>query len=337
MAPRGAGNASAGEDVVTIFCRFDAAFARKMAAWLRAGEYLVDCGAGEGHLEEVLRREILGLQMVSLDLFPQADHVLPRDCETWEWNAASVPIFVRPCHSGFVERTVKRAFAQGARRALYVGKHSDSNFNLDLDLPGRDADDPDAYTCKLASVFRGWSGEEAERVWELTSPAVLFQTFRLVRQQSWGPNGWYWMRLRSDGWYENIGGGRTPPSGMEVREEVQARDFFDQRLDWTKSSLVVSESPAGWLGRTGEWHPCRQEDHDLCAQLVLRRSTAELEREGWVRVYGAPGTVRIFGEATTLSWSCLSECREDGLARVRLSPEQRLWLGEHGHKVEDYD
>lgn len=319
-----------------IFCKFDPAFVRLLRDWLRPGEYIVDCGAGEGHLQDVLNREVPGVQVISLDLFPGSELVLRQDCEDWPFNAAAVPVFVRPCHSGFVERTIRKAAEDGVSRALYIGLPK----NLNADLPNRDAEEAegnDRYGCERSKAFRRWTGPEGELVWELTLPQGLLQTFVLGRLKFWDHPSW--LKVRGDGYLENIGGGRMPnDSSVIVLETVRAVDFWDRALDWKKTGLGQQQgTDAGWLSRSGEWFPCRREDHDLFARMILRKKTPDMEREGWVRVYGAPGTVRIFGEVSGLSWSRLSGNDEGSFVRDRLSPEQVAWLRDHGHDVRSWE
>ncbi len=93
--------------------------------------FLIDCGAGEGHLTEALVAD--GLSVIAIDVRPDGDLVLQRDAtggldgevlgvKAWTWSAGMIPVIARPCHGGFASRVLKAAQAAGCVRALYIGK-----------------------------------------------------------------------------------------------------------------------------------------------------------------------------------------------------------------------
>ena len=85
-------------------------------------------------------------------------------------------------------------------------------------------------------------------------------------------------------WWLNINGGRTPKSQEdEVLEQMEA-EYED--LDHKKTGLFLEESSTGWLGPSGDWHPCESTHHDNYAELILKSTTKMLDRSGWVRIYG---------------------------------------------------
>jgi len=109
----------------------------------------------------------------------------------------------------------------------------------------------------------------------------------------------------------NCNGGRTPKEPEDkVFEQVEA-DYDD--LDHKKTGLFLEKSEAGWLSRSAIWYPCDYTCHDNYAERILKDTTKRLEAAGWARVRGLS------------DWHC----------ERRLSADQRNWLLNQGHKVED--
>jgi len=85
--------------------------------------------------------------------------------------------------------------------------------------------------------------------------------------------------------YINEAGGGFPIRGTEeVLEEVEVEDWGD--LDWTV--CFDAQGPLGWIDRYGKLWACEYGDHDRLAFLVLKKTTEELERIGYVRVMSLP-------------------------------------------------
>ena len=112
----------------------------------------------------------------------------------------------------------------------------------------------------------------------------------------------------------------------EILETVEAEDF--ESLDWSKTTLLIPDSDAGWLDRNGKFYGCRSEDHDVLAYFYLKKDVSELEKEGWVRVYGGPDT--------RASW-VQSGWVQGGRFDMKLSADQRNWLSLQGHEIGEWD
>ena len=141
----------------------------------------------------------------------------------------------------------------------------------------------------------------------------MSETWYLVQVHGWSKP--YWMEegdaYGDEEYWRNRNGGRTPKSPEDkVFESVEA-EYED--LDHKKTGLFLEESSTGWLGRSGDWHPCEFTHHDNYAELVLRSTTKLLNATGWVRVYGVK------------DWHC----------DRRLTAEQRNWLLRYGYEVTD--
>lgn len=113
----------------------------------------------------------------------------------------------------------------------------------------------------------------------------------------------------------NMNGGWMLFVMLTVVEEVEAKSWKD--LDW-KMVLGKPGSFAGYLSPFGEWHPCRRKGHDNYAKWVLKAEMGDLEDDGWVHVYGAPGT------------------RDPWLCTVWPTPIQLRWLKENGYDISRY-
>lgn len=130
-----------------------------------------------------------------------------------------------------------------------------------------------------------------------------------------------WNKLEGSKLYNRCEGYTYLSSDMHIVEIVQAEDWLE--LDWSKTSLVIPENQAvaGWLDRSGKFHGCARRGHDRYAELILGKTVAQLEKEGWTRVYGPPNSYPAY--------TCLY--------RLGLSVEQRNWLSLRGYKIHDYD
>ncbi len=113
------------------------------------GRQVIDCGAGEGLLGNKLP------DAVSLDIMPQNNpKVRQVDCTRYPFDDEMMPVFIRPCHSGFVEDTLLYAMHR-VKSSLYVGLLK----NVDDDL---------GVFSKLAvPIHEEWVGQEGERIWRI--------------------------------------------------------------------------------------------------------------------------------------------------------------------------
>lgn len=93
-------------------------------------------------------------------------------------------------------------------------------------------------------------------------------------------NGWWRISNDETKLFNRCGGYHSyVPSEDDIICEV---DSWDD-LDW--SFLVKNESPYGWIDRNGKYYGCEYEDHDNIAELVLHKTSRQLETEGWIKVY----------------------------------------------------
>jgi len=117
------------------------------------------------------------------------------------------------------------------------------------------------------------------------------------------------------------GAGCSTRPEQKVLKKEKVEWFTD--LDWAGTALEVPDSDAGWLDRTGRFHGCHSEAHDMYARYRLKEKVIDLENKGWVRVYGKPGDKP--------EWSL---GYQHGL---RLSAEQRMWLDRRGYTLYETD
>lgn len=144
---------------------------------------------------------------------------------------------------------------------------------------------------------------------------VAVKKFYLVspgKEASREDRRYYWMRDEGRAWANIIKGVWDPKhQADEVVEMVEAED--EGELDWSSTPLYNDGLSSGWLSRSGRFYGCPPRYHDKLAFYVLGSKVPELESSGWVRVYG----MNYF------------TCEH------RLSPEQRNWLSQKGHRVMD--
>ena len=132
----------------------------------------------------------------------------------------------------------------------------------------------------------------------------------------------YWVRdVGSESYWVNMVGGMVPKSKCDTILDTKVVEDPEE-LDWSVTGFLVTDTACGWLSPEGKWYGCTYENHDLIADLILKRPRRELDREGWVKVYG-----RKSNSPGGYSWEC----------ERRLTPEQRNWLSYEGHTVRDSD
>ncbi len=135
---------------MTVFCKVDGQLV-KIIREEAASRIVVDCGAGEAVLHELLP---MG-SIISLDIFDHGNpHVRLMDCRDFSFRDTHLPLFIRPCHDSFVEDTLMTCYPL-VESALYVGLPK----NVDSDL---------GVFSKLAvPIHDEWVGEEGERIWRI--------------------------------------------------------------------------------------------------------------------------------------------------------------------------
>ena len=135
------------------FCQIDDALVNIIKEEA-GGRQIVDCGAGQGLLGDKIS------EVVSLDIVPQSNpKVVQVDCATYPFDDEMMPVFIRPCHSGFVEDTLLFAWSR-VDSALYVGLLK----NVDDDLG--------CFSTLAVPIHEEWVGEEGEHIWRIPFTAA---------------------------------------------------------------------------------------------------------------------------------------------------------------------
>ena len=136
----------------SVFCQIDEALVAIIRE--RAGtRTIVDCGAGQGKLREMMPRD----NVVSIDIMEQSNTaVWVQDARQFPYDANTMPVFIRPCHSSWVEASLEHAVIGGATSALYVSEPK----NLTADLGW-------FATRGKAKRVGDWVGADGEQVFEV--------------------------------------------------------------------------------------------------------------------------------------------------------------------------
>jgi len=133
------------------------------------GRLIVDCGAGEGHITRELFK--LGAKVVAFE--PNGDYMkfqeenikqrlgmiqyIMADCTTSK--ITSMPnlllLFARPCHSNFVEQTIKHMHPSS--EVMYITKPDN----------WEDYDDLGVYRDNAVEIKHKGSSKEGEKVWSV--------------------------------------------------------------------------------------------------------------------------------------------------------------------------
>ena len=93
-------------------------------------------------------------------------------------------------------------------------------------------------------------------------------------------NGWWRISDCGTKLYNRRGGYHSyTPSKDDIICEADSWDDLDY------SFLVKNDSLYGWIDRNGRYYGCEYEDHDDVAELVLHKTSRQLEEEGWIKVY----------------------------------------------------
>lgn len=99
---------------------------------------LIDCGCGDGQLVQQYLSlypsgDVLGIDIFLLGNPHRSEEKLPiyeLSCELFPFQSHMLPLFCRPCHSGFVYETIQQ-YSNVISEFLYVGL--EKNIQLDLD------------------------------------------------------------------------------------------------------------------------------------------------------------------------------------------------------------
>lgn len=127
--------------------------------WMKArfsGQLIYDLGSGMSHVAKALAEA--GLRVTAIDLQPRTESefdVIKADGTQYQFEKGSVLLFCRPCHNGFVEKTLTKGIMCGVADIVYVGLTK----NLEDEL----GPIHDRFTKRRI----GMVGHSDERVWDL--------------------------------------------------------------------------------------------------------------------------------------------------------------------------
>ena len=266
---------------------------KKFLDWLvymANGRPIIDCGCGEGQVTEELFRR--GANVMGLDIRAEIDTqlmVFRVDATTFSFPAGCIVLFARPCHSDWVERTIKQA-KHRADVILYVG------FDRNLD------DDLGEFAYLFKKIGKN-VGKEHEYLWFMRRVNNDLSRWCLVKTPYWPAPSWV---EDGDTCWVNLAGGYCPKGDKDqVLDRVLVDDYHT--LDWTRTGLLDPKSDSGWLDPNGTFYGCASQDHIQFADLILHSSQEELMKKGWCHVWG---------KRSDPYWS----------VGMRLTAEQRNWL-----------
>ena len=121
-----------------------------------SGRHVYEVGCGVGNTASMLAKA--GLHVTAIDLQPRTESEFPvvrGDSTQHQFEKGSVLLFCRPCHNGFVEKTLSRGILCGVADIVYVG------------LTKNLQDDLGSLHDRFAKRRIGVVGHSDERVWEL--------------------------------------------------------------------------------------------------------------------------------------------------------------------------
>lgn len=292
-------------------------FLRKYAK----GRKIIDMGAGECQLRDAMKPG----EVISVEIFPREgidmSGVYVMDAELFPLDYDTMlPVFLRPCHGNWVHNICTDKIYKVAS-FLYIGLQK--NLAKDLDL--------DSLDYRVTMIPRPYTGTEGEKIWQIVprdchTDDTLYTFLLLKAKYGEQMPCWYEKDLDHNDHLNNMSGGFTVLNGEDqILQEIQANNFED--LDWKDTILDDPSQDAGYLDRSGRFIGCSAYRHISCAKYRLNKTQDQLEKEGWVHIYGPPldsGKQPADGSRTYI---CMR----------RLSAEQRNWLSKRGYVIEDWD
>lgn len=282
-----------------IFCKIDSVLLDIIKSEAN-GRTIIDCGAGDGLLGSLTDK------VIGLDIFPPEkplSKIIMADCETFKFPSRCLPVFIRPCHSGFPAKTIENNIDK-FETVLYVSEEK----NIDSDL---------GYIAEDFKIERigDWVGEDGEFCYRITineKKPENMKTFVLVKSYL-GAKG----QCERIGWFElgeldernklhkiyhgngfsycYIGKDDEILETIEAENwdavetpENKAKNTWYQNLvkDATDKSLKI-----GWLAPDGKMHYCRYENHITYVHEILESDVPTIEELGWIHVYAGADTI----------------------------------------------
>lgn len=135
-----------------IFCNVSQELCDKIAE-LAGNKIIIDCGAGRGMFGSMYPGKVLSLD-IEIPREPLSP-ILEIDCTHYCFPLNSIPLFIRPCHSGFVHQVISREEYK-LREFIYISKPE----NVEVDLDGKDL----LYT---VDQYSDWTGDEGEHIYHI--------------------------------------------------------------------------------------------------------------------------------------------------------------------------
>ena len=281
-----------------IFCKID----KELIAIIKKeakGRPIIDCGAGEGLLGSLM------LNVISLDIIPGGltnegktlSNVFPIDCTKFHFPDKCLPVFIRPCHSGFPEETIDNNLEK-FETVLYVSEPK--NIERDLGCIPKNFD--------MERIGK-WVGSDGEQVYRITinkAKDVPMRKFVLVQQFQGNKR-----QIESRCWYEL---GEVEPKyklrkliffngfsynylGKDdvILETIKAKgwdsvDTMENRAKTTWYQKLIKNSTdkslkIGWLSPEGVMHYCKYQDHITYVHEVLNSDVPTIEAQGWIHIF----------------------------------------------------
>jgi len=135
-------------------------------------------------------------------------------------------------------------------------------------------------------------------------------------------NIWWWEYDEKYDRLYNAQGGWHPWNSEteEILEWEEHAEDFDE-LDWEKTTLIQPDSELGWLDPQGKFYGCKYGNHDLLADLHLRSSVKDLEKDGWLRIVRVEGEMRYYLTGSN----------------IRITSRPKRWLFDQGIHIDEED
>jgi hypothetical protein len=273
------------------------------------GKTIIECGAGTGHLSKKLQS--IDLSVLPIDMCDREETettVIKKNAETFDYPENSIVIMARPNRGDWINNTINKALTT-ASYLLYIGLKEHVEEDI-LSLP-----------FEIETILEN-AGKDNETVFKICKKTrSKMKTKHYLVQQNLGSNPdcplvmIYWLQDKGNKWVHSSNGCSWMPKEekQKILETAEVEDIHE--LDWTKTSLIDNKHNSGWIDRNGHFYGCTSQNHDIVADLVFNKTVEEMEKQGYVRVYGSD------------SWVC----------QRKLTPEQRITLIEKNHIVKDED
>ena len=127
--------------------------------------------------------------------------------------------------------------------------------------------------------------------------------------ESFNAYGKIWINLRG-GWCMQSDDDEI----VAVAEYPNEEEFIDANRKDVYSYLIKPKSDYGWLAPDGTFYGCEYASHSDIAVFYFDKDDAELEKEGWVKIF------RSFESGETV------------YSQMRISTQQRIFLEDHNIK-----